>query len=289
MTNAELQLRRVEIVEGFVMSGFKGRFFMWPEEYWLLSKYVDLTTGNYLEIGSMCGIIAMSFAEKHPHRQFVCVDKFSAGHATIAGERKTFLQNLREHELKNITLIEGDSLMVVPGLSQSFDIIFVDANHAYDYVLGDAINSWRLLSPGGFIAFHDYAYVEETTRAVGEFLRQTGGQFLESASCLAIVQKPGGRENDPAWPLRTGLRNYMKQQEQAEVRKREDERKKYEEDIDWLNDTARTHEQELTRLREEKQRLEAVLRAVENSRGWRLLNSLRKLRDSVQFGSRRSH
>ena len=269
---------------------------MWPEEYWLLSKYVDLTEGDYLEIGSMCGIIAMSLAEKYPRRQFVCVDKFSAGHATIAGEKETFLQNQRQHGLKNVTLLDGDSLSVVPELSRSFDVIFVDANHAYDYVLADAVNSWQLLSPGGFMAFHDYAYVEETTRAVDEFLRQTGGRFLESASCLAVVQKPGGRENDPTYPLRTGLRNHMqekweddKKSREAALIKLEVDNKQLHDEMARLNDAAGKREEELARLREEKQQLEAVLRAVENSRGWRLLNVYRRVRDSMLFWSRRSH
>lgn len=295
MPNSETQLRRVEIIDGFVMPGFKGRFFMWPEEYWLLSKYVDLTEGDYLEIGSMCGIIAMSFAEKYPQRQFVCVDKFSVGHSTAAGEKETFLQNQREHELRNVTLLEGDSLSVVPELSQGFDIIFVDANHAYDYVLGDAINSWQLLSPGGFMVFHDYTYVEETTRAVDEFLMQTGGCFLESASSLAVVQKPGGRQNDPAYPLRAGLRNHMqgkwesdKKSWEAGLMKLEFDNKELHDEMARLNDVAGRREQELARLNGEKQQLEAALRAVENSKGWRLLNIVRQTRDVVLFRPRRS-
>ncbi len=71
---SELQGLRIEILDGFSMPGFHGRYFMWPEEYWLLSKYVDLTDGAYLEIGSMCGIIAMSFAKRYSHRRFVSVD-----------------------------------------------------------------------------------------------------------------------------------------------------------------------------------------------------------------------
>jgi predicted O-methyltransferase YrrM len=271
MSDSELQIRRVEIIDGFVMPGFSGRFFMWPEEYWLLSKYVDLTQGDYLEIGSMCGIIAMSFAERFPLRQFVCVDKFAPGHATIAGERETFQQNLREHNLKNVTLYEGDSLEVVPTLTQSFDIIFVDANHAYDYVLGDALNSWRLLLPGGFIAFHDYGYVEETTRAVNEFLKRTGARFLESASCLAVAQKPGARENDRTFPLRTGLRDYM----QERINDVND-------DLDRLNTELRQREEELKHLRG----VEAVLRAVEESKSWRLLRALRNVRNFMLFRPR---
>jgi precorrin-6B methylase 2 len=135
------------------MPGFAGRYYMWPEEYGLLAKYVDLTEGDYLEIGSMCGIIAMSFAEKHPSRSFVCVDNFSEGQDTIAGEKQVFLQNLREHNLQNVALVEGDSLEVVPKLNRTFDLAFVDGNHAYEYVLNDALNSYRLGQAGWLSRF----------------------------------------------------------------------------------------------------------------------------------------
>ena len=258
---SELQGLRIEIVDGFTMPGFHGRYFMWPEEYWLLSKYVDLTSGDYLEIGSMCGIIAMSFAERYPHRRFVCIDKFSAGSATAAGEKETFKKNLEEHEFTNVSLIEGDSLAVVPTLSQTFDLVLVDANHAYDYVLGDALNSWRLLSPGGFIAFHDYGYVEETTRAVEEFLRQSSGVFVESASSLAVVQKSGGRQDDSSRPLRAGLRNYLLNPLRTA-------------ELDAAKRDLEAADHELNRLRH----VEAEWNAVQNSTAWRMLNRLRRFR-----------
>jgi precorrin-6B methylase 2 len=263
---SDLEARRIEITEGFIMPGFKGRYFMWPEEYWLLSKYLDMTRGDYLEIGSMCGIIAMSFAEKYPDRQFVCVDKFFEGHATIAGSRETFLQNLKEHRLKNVTLLEGDSLAIVPKISQKFEIAFVDANHAYDYVLGDANNSWRLVLPGGVIAFHDYGYVEETTRAVDDFLRQTGGRFIESTSSLAIVQKQAGR-------IRIGRHDYMQSQYDQLLA----ENAKLQADIDWLLTSIKAREEESARLAEAKRQLEAVM----SSASWRMLNQWRKFRNRL--------
>jgi predicted O-methyltransferase YrrM len=264
---SDLEARRLEITDGFTMPEFKGRYFMWPEEYWLLSKYLDMTRGDYLEIGSMCGIIAMSFAERYPQRQFVCVDMFSEGHATIAGERETFLQNLQEHNLKNVKLIEGNSLEVVPKLSQSFEVVFVDANHAYEYVLGDANNSWRLLLPAGFIAFHDYGYVEETTRAVDEFLKQTGGQFLESTSSLAIVQKQSA-------PIRAGLNQYMHRQLGTENDKLQAENDKLQADIEWLLISIKAHEEKFAEL-------ETVLRQIQSSASWRMLNKWRQFRNWV--------
>jgi precorrin-6B methylase 2 len=295
MPPSSLQLSRLEITDGFVMPGFEGRFFMWPEEYWLLSKYVDIAQGDYLEVGSMCGIIAMSFAEKYRQRRFVCVDKFSGGYATIAGEKEIFYRNLQAHGLKNVTLIEGDSLSVVPGLSQPFEVVFIDADHSYDHVINDAVNSWSLLSPGGFIAFHDYGYVEDTTRAVGQFLKQMGGCFLESASGLAVIQKPDVREN--MHPVRVGLQQYIRAQRLSETASLQETIKKLEDDIDWLLNSIKEHEERarqaeskgtLQALQAEKRalearamQLEAVLKGVEKSVSYRVTAPLRRLRDWV--------
>ncbi len=71
-----------------------GHYYMWPEEYWLLSKYVDLTRGDYLEIGSICGVIAMSFAEKYPQRNFFCVDNFPSGACHYCGRQTGLLAEL---------------------------------------------------------------------------------------------------------------------------------------------------------------------------------------------------
>ena len=249
-----LQARRPAITDdGFDMSGFVGHYYMWPEEYSLLSKYVDLTRGDYLEIGSMCGIIAMSFAMRYPERNFYCIDAFCPGHATIGGNKQAFLQNLHEHNLKNVTLIEEDSRTAVPKLEHHFDITLIDANHAYGYVLADALNSWPLLATGGFMAFHDYGCVEETTRAVEDFLSQTGARLVEAASGLAVVCK--SRQSGP---------------EEAQP----DEMTEVCQQIVEL-------ERQCASLKCEKSEREALLRAIQGSAGWRLLNAWRRFRDRV--------
>jgi predicted O-methyltransferase YrrM/organic radical activating enzyme len=255
-----LRARRPAITEGFVMPSFAGKYWIWPEEYALLAKYVDLTQGSYLEIGSMCGIIAMSLAEKYPNRQFTCVDAFVSGHGTIAGEKETFLRNLREHNLNNVELIEGDSLDVVPTLSGPFDVVFIDGNHSYEYVLGDALNCWRLLAPGGSIVFHDYDCVEETTQAVNQFLKETGAHAVEKVSSLVVlcnsVENTGSDDEKSA--------------------------------IERLAHLFEVSEQERKKLMEEKSRLELVWQSVETSAGWRVLNSWRRVREKlVPLGSHR--
>jgi predicted O-methyltransferase YrrM len=252
--------QRPAITEGFVMPNFAGKYWIWPEEYALLAKYVDLTRGNYLEIGSMCGIIAMSLAEKYPNRHFTCVDAFEAGHGTIAGEKQTFLRNLRDHNLNNVELVEGDSLKIVPTLPGPFDVIFIDGNHSYEYVFGDALNCWRLLAPNGFIVFHDYGCVEETTEAVNQFLKDTGGQAVEKVSSVAVICK----SVDASGP---------------------DDRK---DEIELLAGLVEASERECRKLREEKGRLEVVWQSVQSSAGWRVLNSWRRAREKLfPIGSHR--
>jgi precorrin-6B methylase 2 len=254
LTNPKAQ--RPAITAGFVMPKFVGKYWVWPEEYALLSKYVDLTQGSYLEIGSMCGIIAMSLAEKYPNRHFTCVDAFLAGHGTIAGEKQTFLRNLTEHNLKNVELIEGDSQEVVPHLAGPFDVAFIDGNHSFDYVLRDALNCWSILAQDGFIIFHDYGCVDETTRAVNEFIRETGAQAVEKVSSILVVCKSfASPQQSTPNPL--------------------------EDEIQRLEGLLDISESQRTTLAEQINRLEHRLRSVENSAGWRVLNSWRQIRNKL--------
>jgi precorrin-6B methylase 2 len=284
-------------VDGFAVRGFEGRYFMWPEEYFLLSKYVDITEGDYLEVGSMCGIIAMSFALRYSGRNFVCVDSFSAGHGTIAGERAVFLRNREKHALKNVRLIEGDSREVLPTLGQQFDVIFIDANHAYINVLADAANAWKLLSPEGFLIFHDYRYIEQTTRAIREFLKRSGAALHESVTSLAVVRK-----GPPGKPSCTGLPpseisdlviDLATSRAELAHTKKELERvpealKHAHSEQEFLLRSLQEKEQKLTEVAGENARLVSTLQAVESSTGWRLLNSWRTLRDQLApKGSRR--
>ena len=60
---------------------------------------------------------------------------------------------------KNLTLIAGDSTakrtLDIAGKLGSYDLIFIDANHSYEYVKKDFENYIKLLNPGGVVALHD--------------------------------------------------------------------------------------------------------------------------------------
>lgn len=68
-----------------------------------------------------------------------------------------FKNNLYKH-LHKIEIITGFSGIELPKLTQMFDLIYIDGDHSSTAVLEDALFSFRLLKPGGYIVFDDYLW-----------------------------------------------------------------------------------------------------------------------------------
>lgn len=60
-------------------------------------------------------------------------------------------------EYDNITWIEQRSENAPAHLSESLDYVYIDGNHAYEYVLNDIETYYSLLRPGGVLAGHDFS------------------------------------------------------------------------------------------------------------------------------------
>jgi predicted O-methyltransferase YrrM len=67
------------------------------------------------------------------------------------------------------------------GLIGKADLVFVDADHTYDFVKRDTEMALQLLKPGGAILWHDYTWEPQhpecvgVTKAVNEFREKHGG------------------------------------------------------------------------------------------------------------------
>lgn len=80
------------------------------------------------------------------------------------------------------------------------DLVFVDASHAYEYVVNDSLHALRLLGDrGGIVLWHDYGRWDGVTRALNE-LRRSERRFAALAhvedTTLAVLRVP------PAAPTR---------------------------------------------------------------------------------------
>jgi predicted O-methyltransferase YrrM len=58
-------------------------------------------------------------------------------------------------------IIQGDSTVVHSDIDETFDALFIDGNHSYEYVKKDFENYSKKVKPGGIIAFHDVNFEGE--------------------------------------------------------------------------------------------------------------------------------
>jgi predicted O-methyltransferase YrrM len=148
-----------------------------------------------LEIGSWQGGSSTWLLDKVVSRRggmLTCVDTFagSSEHVklldTIGGSiERIFDRNIAASGHAALCRkIVGESQNVLFRLSgEAFDFIYIDGAHEGKYVIQDAILSWNLLSPNGFILFDDLDYrfpetpEQNTIHAVESFLTWFGAEL----------------------------------------------------------------------------------------------------------------
>lgn len=82
-----------------------------------------------------------------------------------------------------ITQLWGDSLEFdLTPYKGTMDMVFIDANRQYEYVVSDSENGRLMLRPGGLLVWHDYNYVDSVTCAVDDFCRDN------RLSCKTVSQ-----------------------------------------------------------------------------------------------------
>jgi len=122
---------------------------------------------NYLEIGVNCGANLFSVAEtfaSNPKSKLYGIDPWEdyVGYNEYINEQDTiynkFLKNLSQYKDNyKITPIRGYSNQIIPTFpDEYFDIIYIDGNHEPEFILEDAVLSFRKLKKDGYLIFDDY-------------------------------------------------------------------------------------------------------------------------------------
>jgi predicted O-methyltransferase YrrM len=137
---------------------------------------------RYLEIGAFYGANLLSVAEtyaSHPESTLVCIDpwidyeEYPEYKGQQEGVYSAFLKNT-SHLGDKLTVHRGFSHAILPSFEdESFDIIYIDGNHEPEYVLEDAVLSFRKLKVGGYLIFDDYGWggPDLTQRGIDGFLK----------------------------------------------------------------------------------------------------------------------
>ncbi len=124
---------------------------------------------NYLEIGTFYGANIISVADsygKHPDSKLYCIDpwedyeNYPEYKNEIDSIYNSFINNIEKSGIKDKIIIKrGYSNIELLKLPDNFfDIIYIDGNHEPEYVLEDAVLSFRKLKVGGIMIFDDYGW-----------------------------------------------------------------------------------------------------------------------------------
>lgn len=148
---------------------FKGIYYRLPTNWYKILDVKDYENRqlNYLEIGSFYGANIIFFAYtygKHLETKLYCIDPYEDYNEYNEYKNKqnehylTFLENVSNNNLNDkIILKRGYSNNEIPKFDNNFfDIIYIDGNHGSEYVLEDAVLSFRKLKIGGIMIFDDY-------------------------------------------------------------------------------------------------------------------------------------
>ena len=121
---------------------------------------------NYLEIGVHYGANLLSVCDnyaKHPDSKVYGIDPWED--YSEYSEYKEKQKSIYDEAVKNIgdnpkiNLIRGYSHSeVIKFEDEFFDMIYIDGNHEPEYVLEDAVLSFRKLKKGGYLIFDDYGW-----------------------------------------------------------------------------------------------------------------------------------
>lgn len=140
--------------------------------YGIIPFPADDTPLKYLEIGVFYGsnIVSFGLSEygKHPETELHAIDPWIdySDYSEYEGQQEkiysAFKNNVDQFKLqdkiKEHKGFSADELLKLE--DESFDIIYIDGNHEPEYVLQDAVLSFRKLKKNGYLIFDDYGWGE---------------------------------------------------------------------------------------------------------------------------------
>lgn len=132
-----------------------------------------------IEIGVWEGTNSVRLLEQFPNLTLIGIDPFEE-YQDWCGYVKSENINSRE-KVANTVLkkyIDENRFKLIRKFSdkalleltdQSFDFIYIDGDHSYDWALHDITNYWKLVKTGGILCGHDRS-LEGVSRALNQFI-----------------------------------------------------------------------------------------------------------------------
>lgn len=128
----------------------------------LLDLWRELGYLELAEIGTEAGRFAEEICKANPDAHLTCIDPWLAYDRYedhVSQSRLDHFYEVAQHRLGkyNTTLIRETSLEAVHRFKDgSLDVVFIDGNHHFDFVVQDIIAWAPKVRRGGMVAGHDY-------------------------------------------------------------------------------------------------------------------------------------
>tara|TARA_R110002110_G_scaffold414950_1_gene646704 strand:- start:8268 stop:8927 length:660 start_codon:yes stop_codon:yes gene_type:complete len=109
---------------------------------------------------------------------------------------KEFIERYRKEMDEDFeTIIHGDSTVVCDNITDTYDAVFIDGNHSYEYVKKDLENYWPKVKDGGIVALHD-ANFEGERYGTPKVLREVeyDWKFISHSAEVGIAYVIKGQE-----------------------------------------------------------------------------------------------
>lgn len=155
---------------------------------------------NILEIGSFEGKSTLFFLKIFNNSKITCVDTFEPSEENLDKDFNivydNFKKNIKPYK-DRVNIFKGTSDNFFKKNNQeSYDLIYVDGNHKYDFVLRDANNSFKKLKRGGIMVFDDFMwnYYDDINQnpigAIKEFIKDNFFQIkiISISYQLALIK-----------------------------------------------------------------------------------------------------
>jgi predicted O-methyltransferase YrrM len=130
--------------------------------FFLFNKYDTDKRVNILEIGSFEGKSAIFFLTFFKESKIYCVDTWLGSNELNNHNfdlvEKTFNSNIQNFASRIVKCKMSSDFFFKNNKNLRFDLIYIDGSHYYKQVYRDAINSLKILKPGGIIIFDDFLF-----------------------------------------------------------------------------------------------------------------------------------
>jgi predicted O-methyltransferase YrrM len=117
-----------------------------------------LTPNSYLEIGVDGGGSLLTVLRHAKPERIVLCDIWNPKYCDHGLSNHEHIVQLLDSFNAHATFLDGDSTVLVPSLSEEFDLITVDGDHSESVASTDLIHAWSLLKRGGMLVFDDVGH-----------------------------------------------------------------------------------------------------------------------------------